>query len=82
MKLLGRDKKTNKRIVLLTDWEWNLIQNALFEYQTVCEYDEVDTSAGSYLSKLKRLIKRFEKAQDQFDSLLEEKKNLITNQAD
>ena len=68
MKLIGKDKKTGKRIVLLTDFEWDILTTALFEYHDVSCWSE---SPPSERAKLTTVINRITKAELDFNRLVE-----------
>lgn len=66
MKVLGKSKKGH-RILLVTDYEWRIINEALHEYQEVCEWSE----AKSALGDIRRVNGRLNKAVDEYEKLTE-----------
>ncbi len=75
MKLMGKDKKSGKRIVMLTDFEWDILTTALFEYHDVsCQSD----SNPRNRAKLTTVMNRIYKAENDFNKLIDvgEKKSI------
>jgi diaminopimelate decarboxylase len=64
MKVLGKSKQGH-RVLLVTEYEWEIITEAMFEYEEVC----VEGDAKTALRDIKRVNNRLCKAVTQFESL-------------
>lgn len=64
MKVLGKSKKGH-RVLLVTEYEWKVIQEAMSEYEEVCGWSE----AKSALTDIRRVNNRLAKATNQFEAL-------------
>jgi hypothetical protein len=62
--VVGKSKKGH-RILVVTEYEWNIINEAMREYQEVCEWGE----SRSALKDIKAINNRLDKAVDEFEVL-------------
>lgn len=68
MKVMGKSKKGHT-ILVVTEFELKIIQEALFESVYNCEQFESPTEKGSMLNQHKMIQNRFYKELNKFDSL-------------